>query len=429
MPGLLFGSLLVFFIVGVPIAVALGAAVLLTVYTGNVFGLEVIPQQIFNSMNSFPLMAIPFFILAGFLMQEGGISKRLVDFAQALVGHLTGGLAITMVITTMFFAAISGSGAATTAAIGSIMIPAMVASGYLVRYASGLQATAGALGVILPPSIPLIIYAIAANASVGDMFIAAIIPGVFITSLLLIVAYIMAKRRGDVEKAERTDLKTLFRAFLRAVLALIMPVLVLGGIYGGVFTPTEAAVVAVAYAFLIGVVVYREIPLHKLGQVFTRSALTTAIVMIIIGAAGLFGFLLTRLGVPGTVATFFDDANFNAIMFLIVVNILLFVMGMFIEAAAAILIVTPIILPLAIGLGIDPIHFGVIIVVNLAVGLVTPPVGINLFVAAQIGELSILQISRAVLPFLAALIVGVLVITYVPALSTWLPGILEGGTY
>ncbi|WP_109472323.1 TRAP transporter large permease [Ornithinimicrobium cavernae] len=426
MPALLFGSLLFCFAIGVPIAVALGFATLLTVYASDTFGLVVIPQQIFNAMNSFPLMAIPFFILAGFLMQEGGISERLVDFAKAIVGHLTGGLAMVVVVTSMFFAAISGSGAATTAAIGSIMIPAMVAAGYNLRYAGAIQATSGALGVIIPPSIPLIIYAIAANTSVGDMFMAGVIPGLVITLSLLIASYVVARRRGYTGTPERADLRTVARSFSRAILALIMPVLVLGGIYGGVFTPTEAAVIAVAYSLVVGLVIYRRIRLRDLPEIFTKSALTTAIVMIVIGTAGLFGFLLNILGIPDDIAAFFLDANFNVVMFLLVVNLLLLVAGMFIEAAAAILILTPILLPVATELGVDPVHFGVIMVVNLAIGLITPPVGINLFVAAQIADLSIVKISRAIVPYVIILFVDVLLITYLPALSTWLPGLLAG---
>lgn len=425
MPALLFGSLLVFFAIGVPIAVALGVATMLTVYASDTFGLVVIPQQIFNAMNSFPLMAIPFFILAGYLMQDGGISERLVDFAKAIVGHLTGGLAMVVVVTSMFFAAISGSGAATTAAIGSIMIPAMVAAGYHLRYASALQATSGALGVIIPPSIPMIIYAIAADVSVGDMFIAGIIPGLVITVSLMIAAYVVARRRGYHGTPERADLRTVAKSFGRAILALLMPIIVLGGIYGGVFTPTEAAVVAVVYSFVVGLLVYRQIKVRELPEIFTKSALTTAIVMIVIGTAGLFGFLINILGIPQQISTFFIDANFNVVVFLLIINLLLLVAGMFIEAAAAILILTPILLPVAVELGVDPVHFGVIMVVNLAIGLITPPVGINLFVATQIANISLMKISKAVVPFIVILLVDVLLVTYLPVLSTWLPGLLK----
>lgn len=424
MGGFLFGILLVCFALGMPIAVALGLATASTAAVGGTFGLEVVPQQIFNSMNSFPLMAIPFFILAGALMQSGGISEKLVDFARAMVGHVTGGLAMVAIVTSMFFAAISGSGAATTAAIGAIMIPAMIAAGYSDRYATANQAVSGALGIIIPPSIPLILYGIAAQVSVGDMFIAGIIPGLFVTASLLIAAYFVARKRGYIG-AEKTDFKGLVISFRGAILALLMPVIVLGGIYGGVFTPTEAAVVAVIYSLIVGMFIYRKIKFRDLAMIFTKASVTTAIVMIVIGTAGLFGFLINRLGIPRDIAAFFEAANMNVFVFLIVVNIVLLITGMFIEAAAAILILVPILLPVAVSLGVDPVHFGIIMVVNLAIGLITPPVGINLFVAAQISELKIGSISRAILPFVAILFVDVLIISFIPAMSTWLPGLLN----
>lgn len=426
MAWLLLAGMVVCFVIGVPIAVALGAAVLLTVATGDVFGLEVVPQQIFNAMNSFPLMAIPFFVLAGFLMQAGGMSERLVALAEALVGHLSGGLAMVVVVTSLFFSAISGSGAATTAAVGAIMIPAMVAASYGARYAGAVQASSGALGVILPPSIPLIIYAIAANESVGDMFIAGVLPGLLVAMSLLGATYLVARRRG-FSGGTRSEPREVLRAFNRAILALAMPMLVLGGIYGGVVTPTEAAVIAVVYSLFVGLFVYRQIRPSDLVAVFTKAATTTAVVMLVIGTAGLFGFLLTRLGVPGDIADFFDAADLGPILFLLVANVVLLLVGMFIEAAAAILILVPILLPVATELGVDPVHFGVIVVVNLAIGLFTPPAGINLFVAAQISQVSIARLSLGVLPFVGLLFANALLITYVPALSTWLPGVLSGG--
>ncbi len=421
---LLFISLFIFFALSVPIAVSLGLATTLVVWQGEIFSLQVIAQQIFNSMNSFPLMAIPFFILAGYLMQSGGISERLINFASALVGHITGGLAMVAIVTSMFFAAISGSGAATTAAIGAILIPAMIAKGYDARYASANQAVSGALGVIIPPSIPLILYGIAAQVSVGDMFIAGIIPGVFVTSTLLIAAYIVAKRKGYVG-IEKVSFKDTLIAFRKAILSLLMPVIILGGIYGGIFTPTEAAVIAVAYSFVIGVFVYRGINIYELADIFKKSAVTTSIVMFVIGTAGLFSFVLNRLGVPTLLSEFFLNITTSVVVFLILVNILLLITGMFIEAAAAILILVPILLPVAVSLGIDPVHFGIIMVVNLAIGMITPPVGINLFVASQVSKIKLAAISRAIIPFVLLLFVNVLVISFLPFLSTWLPSLLK----
>jgi C4-dicarboxylate transporter DctM subunit len=423
MVALLFISLVIFFFIGVPIAIALGLSSALVAGMGGLAPLQLVPQQMFNAINSFPLMAIPFFILAGYLMQTGGISQRLVNFASSLVGHITGGLAMVVIITSMFFAAISGSGAATTAAIGSILIPAMIAKGYHVNFASANQAVSGALGVVIPPSIPLILYGIAAKQSVGDMFIAGIIPGVVITCSLLISAYFVSKRKGYLG-VEKTSIKDTAKSFNSAILSLLMPIIVLGGIYGGIFTPTEAAVVAVVYSFVVGVFIYREIKWKNLPKIFKESAVTTSIVMIIISTAGLLSFVLNRLRIPSLVSDVFLDFTTNIYVFIIIVNVFLLIVGMFMEAAAAILIFVPILLPVATGLGMDPIHFGIIVVVNLAIGLVTPPVGINLFVATQISKIRIEQISKAIIPFVAILFIDVLIISLIPFFSTWLPSIM-----
>jgi C4-dicarboxylate transporter, DctM subunit len=423
MIALLFISLAILFAIGVPIAIALGLSSALVAVFGGLAPLQLVPQQMFNAINSFPLMAIPFFILAGYLMQTGGISHRLVNFASSLVGHITGGLAMVVIITSMFFAAISGSGAATTAAIGSILIPAMIAKGYHVNFASANQAVSGALGVVIPPSIPLILYGISAKQSVGDMFMAGVIPGVIITASLLISAYFVSKRKGYIG-VEKSSVKDTAKAFYQAILSLLMPIIVLGGIYGGIFTPTEAAVIAVAYSFIIGVFVYREIKLKDLPQIFKESSVTTAIVMIIISSAGLFSFVLNGLKIPDLVSETFLGMTTNIYVFIILVNVFLLIVGMFMEAAAAILIFVPILLPIATALGMDPIHFGIIVVVNLAIGLITPPVGINLFVATQISKIRIEQISKAIIPFVIILFVDVLIISLIPFFSTWLPSIV-----
>ncbi|WHH59049.1 TRAP transporter large permease [Petroclostridium sp. X23] len=424
MVAFMFISLLIFFLIGVPIALALGLSTALTVYLGDLRSLQIVAQQIFNSLNSFPLMAIPFFMVAGNLMQSGGISKRLVNFAYTLVGHITGGLAMVAIVTSMFFAAISGSGAATTAAVGSILIPAMIKKGYDANYASANQAVSGALGVIIPPSIPLILYGIAAKQSIGDLFMAGVLPGVFVTVTLLLAAYIVAKKRGYVG-VERSTLKDIWKAFKGAIFSLLMPLIVLGGIYGGIFTPTEAAVVAVVYSLFIGFVVYKELRIKDLPGIFKESAVTTAVIMIIIGTAGLFSYIINLLDVPNMISEAVLSATSSKIAFLIVVNILLLITGMFVEAAAAILIFVPILMPVVETLGIDPIHFGVIMVVNLAMGMITPPVGLNLFVASRIANIKIERISKAIMPFVAILLVDVLIISFIPALSTWLPSLLR----
>ncbi|MBW5800023.1 TRAP transporter large permease [Halomonas elongata] len=419
---LLFLLLISLFIIGVPIAFSLGLASAMTVWHGDLMPMLIVAQQLIASVNSFPLMAIPFFILAGFLMQGGGISQRLVDFSNTLVGSMTGGLAMVAIVTSLFFAAISGSGAATTAAIGSILIPAMLSKGYPGGYAAANQAASGALGVIIPPSIPLILYGIAANVSVGDMFIAGILPGVLVTLTLLVFAYFFAKANG-LGGNEKSSPMDVLRAGRKAILAILMPIIILGGIYGGIFTPTEAAVIAVAYSFLIGFVIYREIKLSSLVDILKQSAVTTAVVLSIIGAAGLYGRILQSLRVPDMISQFVISAIDSPLLFIILANLLLLVAGMFIEAAAAILIFVPILLPIAVSYGFDPIHFGIIMVVNLAMGMFTPPVGLNLFVASQITHIGIARLTWAVMPFVAIVLINLLIISLLPFLSTWLPSL------
>lgn len=328
------------------------------------------------------------------------------------------------IVTSAFFAAISGSGAATTAAIGSILIPAMVARGYRVDYAAANQAVAGALGIIIPPSIAMILYGVAAEVSIGDLFVAGILPGMLITFSLLISALIIAKRRG-YKGEEKKSFPEVWKSFKEAILAILMPIIVLGGIYSGVFTPTEASVVAVVYSFVVGFVVYREISFPELIQSLRGSAISSSIIMIVIGTAGLFGFFIGITGVPDMIYDGISSVVTNKYTFLIIVNIILLLAGMFLDGGAAILIFVPLLLGTAVGLGIDPIHFGVIMVCNLAIGLVTPPVGIDLFVVSQLTKLSIVKITRAVIPLILIFILDVLIITYVPALSTWLPSLLK----
>ncbi|WP_185985259.1 TRAP transporter large permease [Aureimonas mangrovi] len=424
MIALLFGLLLALLLLGVPIAFALGIAAIATIWQGSLMPMLIVPQETIRSINSFPLLAIPFFVLAGFLMQSGGISRRLVDFSNTLVGATTGGLAIVAIVTSLFFAAISGSGTATTAAVGSILIPAMIARGYNRDYAAANQAASGALGVIIPPSIPLILYAISANVSVGDMFVAAVIPGILVALSLMVYAYVYALGHPHVRE-EAASLGDIMKAGRSAILAILMPMIVLGGIYGGIVTPTEAAVIAVVYSLFVGVVVYREIGLADLPGIFRKSAVTAAIVLVIIATAGLYGRIILSLQVPGMVSNLVVGSIDNAILFLILVNLLLLLVGMFLEAAAAILIFTPILLPIAQTFGVHPVHFGVIVVVNLAMGMFTPPVGLNLFVASQISGSGISRLSRYILPFVVVVFVNLLAISFLPVLSLWMPGLYE----
>lgn len=416
MISLLFGLLLLLLIVGVPVTFALGLAATVTIWQGDIMPLLIVPQEMIRSINSFPLLAIPFFILAGNLMQAGGISRRLVDFSKTLVGSTTGGLAMVAIVTSAFFAAISGSGAATTAAVGAILIPAMVAHGYSASYAAANQAAAGALGIIIPPSIPLILYAISANQSVGDMFLAGFLPGFVVVISLLIYAWIHARNLKTLPEEPASAAKIL-KAGRSAILALLMPTLILGGIYGGIVTPTEAAVVAVVYSVVVGGLIYRELPLRQIPAILRDSAVTSAVILSIIATAGLYGRIILSLQVPTVISDFVVGAIQSPWLFIILVNILLLFVGMFLEAAAAILIFTPILLPIALTFGFHPVHFGAIMIVNLAMGMFTPPVGLNLFIASHIAKTSIPRISRAVVPFVVILLIDLLIISFIPWLS------------
>lgn len=413
---LLFGSLLLFLGVGIPVTFALGLAAIVTIWLGDIMPMLIVPQEMIRSINSFPLLAIPFFILAGDLMQRGGISHRLVEFSKTLVGGMNGGLAMVAIVTSAFFAAISGSGAATTAAIGAILIPAMISQGYSASYASANQAASGALGVIIPPSIPLILYAIAANQSVGDMFAAGFLPGFVVVGSLMVYAYFHSLK-NPTARGEPSSLLEIFQAGRKAILALLMPGLILGGIYGGIVTPTEAAVIAVVYSFVIGAIIYRELPLRELPSILRRSAVTSAVVVSIIATAGLYGRIILSLDIPAQISELVIGFIDSPWMFIILVNLLLLFVGMFLEAAAAILIFTPILLPISQSFGIHPTHFGIIMVVNLAMGMFTPPVGLNLFVASQISRISISQLTRAILPFVGLMLVVLMIISFIPELS------------
>jgi len=412
--------LLVLFALGVPIAVSLGAAPLAAIYERGI-SLVIVPQIVFESLDSFTLMAIPFFVLAGRLMQSGGISGRLVDLAVALTGWMRGGLANASIVTSMLFATMSGSSSATAAAVGSTLIPAMARSRYPRPFGAATIAASAELGAIIPPSVPMIVYAVVANVSIADLFLSGVIPGLLIGfSLILFVTTVSAIYGYGI--VERPGLRAWARgvaaAGRRAALSLLMPVIVLGGIYGGVFTPTEAAVVSVAYALVLGVLVYREVRLKDLPAIFFASGLTSAVVLLIVALASVLAYALAIYQVPQTLAAGIRSVSDSALVFLLIVNVLLLVIGMFIETLAAIVIVTPILAPMAMSLGIDPVHFGAIIIVNLAIGMVTPPVGVNLFVVSTISGLKIETMIRPLLGFLAVLLVDLMLITYVPALTT-----------
>jgi C4-dicarboxylate transporter, DctM subunit len=419
MAWLLFAILIVLFLINIPIAVALGLASMIVLLIQDNVSLMVVVQKMFNSTDSFTLMAVPFFILAGKLMESGGISKRMMNFASTMVGSLHGGLAIISIVTCMFFAAVSGSAAATTAAVGSILIPAMVKKGYDKSFSTAIQAAGGTIGVMIPPSVPLILFGVIAGASISDLFIAGILPGIFVGLSLIIVAYFISRKRG-YGKEERSSLKEMVIAFKDAILALLMPVIILGGIYGGIFTPTEGSVVAVVYGLIVGLLIYKEIKLKDLPEIFISSAVTSAVILFIISCASIFGFLLTREQIPQEISNAMLGITSNPIMLLIIINVLLLIVGTFLETSAAIVILAPILVPIVSAAGIDLVHFGVIMVVNLAIGMITPPVGINLFVASNIANIKLEHIVRAIVPFLIILIVDVLIISFMPSISLFL---------
>jgi tripartite ATP-independent transporter DctM subunit len=407
------------FLAGLPIALALGVAPLPTLLSLGI-PLIAIPQVVFESLDSFALMALPLYVLAGRLMQIGGIAQRLVGFAIAVVGVLPGGLAAAVVLTSMLFATISGSSAATAAAIGSVLIPEMERQRYPRPYAASVVASSGELGVIIPPSVPMVIYAVLTGVSITELFVAGILPGILIGGSLMLTASLMALAGGYGERLRPSlgeYLGNLAMAFRRAFLSLLMPVIILGGIYGGIFTPTEAAVVAVVYAMILGVFVYREIRLRDLPRIFADAALTSSVVMIIVGFAAMFGFALHLLNAPQTIAAALSGVSSDPVVFLLLVNLFLLAVGMFMETFAAIIILAPILAPVAISFGVDPVHFGLIVIVNLAVGMVTPPVGVNLFVACGIARITMEQLMKPLLVFLAVLLLNLAIITYVPALS------------
>ncbi|HYD60867.1 MAG TPA: TRAP transporter large permease [Noviherbaspirillum sp.] len=411
-------TMIVCFALSVSIAVSIGLASVLGISASNA-NMLLAAKEMFTAINKFPLAAIPFFILAGNLMETGGISHRLVEFAKSLVGGVQGGLAATCVLTCMIFAAVSGSSVATTFAIGAILIPALVKHGYPVNYAAALQATSAELGVIIPPSIPMILYGVAAEVSIGELFIAGFGPGVLIGIALMVFVIINARIKG-YGKDDHVGKMTVAAAAKQAWLALLMPVIILGGIYGGVFTPTEASVVAVFYAFILGVFIYRETRWADLAVILKKSVLSSAVIMFIIANAGLFSFIITRAGVPEAIGAFLAETLQSPAFFLLGVNTALFIIGMFIETSAAIIVLAPILVPVAVKFGIDPVHFGMVMIVNLALGMITPPFGVNLFAACTVAKISLDRIISKLLPFVAVILACLMIITYFPPLTLFL---------
>ena len=403
------------FALTVSVAVSIGLAAILGIQASDAHMLISV-KEMFNSINKFPLAAIPFFILAGNIMETGGISRRLVEFAKSIVGGVQGGLPMTCVLTCMIFGAVSGSSVATTFAIGTVLIPALIKHGYPITYAAALQATSAELGVIIPPSIPMILYGVSAEVSIGELFISGFGPGILIGGALMLFVFIKCRVMGW-GKNDGDGRLSFGKASLQAGWALLMPVIILGGIYGGVFTPTEASAVAVFYALAVGMLIYREIKLKDLFIILRKSVMSSAVIMFIIANAGLFAFLITRAGVPDAIGHWLQEVLKTPAYFLLGVNAALFLIGMFIETSAAIIVLAPILAPVAMHFGIDPVHFGLVMVVNLALGMITPPFGVNLFAACTVARISLDRIIKDLVPFVIVVLSCLMVITYVPAIS------------
>lgn len=419
---IMFGSFGLLLLLSVPIGIALALSSIATLLYAQDMPLEFLAQGLVTSVDSFPIMAVPFFILAGEIMGKGGLSKRLIKVAESVVGNVTGGFAMTTIITCLFFAAISGSGPATVAAVGGIMIPAMVQIGYSKQFAAGIVAAAGTLGVILPPSIPMIVYGVASGTSVGDLFIAGVLPSILIAALLMVYVYFYAKKKGYSGTGEAFSLKRVIRAFWDAKWALLVPVIILGGIYGGFFTPTEAAVVAVVYGLIAGVFLYKELRLKDLYEVFQNAALTTATIMLIIGAATAFGKIMIIEQMPSRIANGMLSISDNPVILMSLIVIMLLFIGMVMDTTAAIIIFTPLLIPVGVELGFDPVQYGMIIILTLVIGFITPPIGVNLFVASEISGMSIMKISKAIVPYIAVMLVALILVILVPEIALLLLG-------
>lgn len=421
---LIFGSLVILLILGVPIAHALGAATLIVLYVRGIPPVF-LPQTTYNATDSFPLIAVPFFVLAGYLMEYGGLSARLIRLATALVGHLAGGYACVTILACMFFAAMSGSGPATVAAIGTLMIPAMVRAGYASPFAGAVASTGGTLGILIPPSNPMIIYGVVANVSVTKMFVAGLIPGLLVGGLLIMASWLLCRYKGYTATEVRFDPREVMQATWDARWALLAPIIVLGGIYGGIFTPTEAAVVASIYGLLVGLLVYRELNLERIYRALLQAVIIGGTVTIIVGLAAGFGRLLTQYQIPQQLSAAILTVSNDWFVVLIIITAGLIIIGTFMETLATIILLTPILLPVVTELGVDPIHFGILLVLTSEIGFLSPPLGVNLFVAMGIANVTLEQISKAVLPYIMVLIAVTILLVAIPWFSLWLPSLIQ----
>lgn len=425
-------SILILFIVfillllfNVPIAVSLGVSAIVSIMYSGITTYDLIISTFVSGMDSFPLLAIPLFLLAGELMGKGGVSKRMFGIANAIVGHQTGGFAMAAVMTCMLFGSIAGSSAATVAAVGGLMIPEMVKRGYDIKFATATISAAGSLGVILPPSVDMIMFGVTSNTSIGDLFIAGILPGIFIGCLLMGWAYIYSKIKGYKGEDRKFSIKLVLVEFWNAKWALLIPFIILGGIYGGFFTPTEAAVIAVVVGFIIGIFVYKEMKLRDISTILLNSALLSAAIFFVVIAANTFGTVLTLERAPVKITEALLGFTSSPLVIIILINLLLLLVGVFMDSVVSIIILTPILFPIAMELGFDPVHFGIMMILNLAIGFITPPIGINLFVGSAISGVSIESLARAAIPYFLVLLLALVVVIFWPDLSLFLLNLLR----
>ena len=422
--GLILGLAFIGFIaINVPIAFSMGLASILGLLMKGSIPLVIVPQKIFTGCDSFPLLAVPFFILAGALMDTGGISMRLVNLAHALVGHFRNGLGMVSIVSEIFFSGISGSTAADTAAIGSIMIPAMNQAGYSPARATAIVCAACGMGILVPPCIAMVVYGGVANTSIGALFAGGFIPALVMASALMIQLNIQA-RRANIAPSKWEGIKPLAKAFKESLLALFMPIIIFGGILGGICTPTEAAVLAVAYGLIISIFVYREINLSKLGEILLETGIVTGKVMIMVGMASVFAWILTREQVPQALANLIQSMGGGKVLFLLLINISFLFLGAVLEGVPALIMTVPILLPIATQFGIDPVHFGIILIANMGIGLFLPPVGLGVFIGCSIGKITVSEVAKPLLPYLGVNFATVLLITYWPWLTMVIPKLL-----
>lgn len=416
------GALFGFLLIGVPVAFSLGLAALIMMHLQG-FANDVLVQKMVGGIDSFPLLAVPFFMLAGEIMNSGGIARRIIEFSNSLVGHITGGLGLVNIVASMFFGGISGSSVADTAAIGGLLIPAMTEDGYDAEFSAAVTASSSTMGIVIPPSIPMILFGLISGVSVVKMFMGGIIPGILIGLSLLVLTYVISRRR-HYPKGEAFSLKRVFTTGREAIWAIFLPVIIIGGIVSGKFTPTEAAVIAVVYALVVSLVIYKEMTVKDLPRILIETGKTTGIVMFVAGSAMVVAWLLTVVQIPQSIATTVLGITRNPLLVLLIVNFFLLLVGMVMDLTPALLILAPVLLPVALEVGINPIFFGVMMVINLGIGLVTPPVGTILYIACGIAKINLEQITKAMLPFLATQVAVLILIILFPQLVLWIPSLM-----